>query len=202
MGFYFCKRTDYSLFSGSYNSRMNQTNAQYQKVIETCQDIFKRKTTDYGTSWRIFRLSSVIDQIYIKANRIRTIEEKGNMKIDDSIDSEFIGIINYCIIALIQMEINEENSIDMAADQVFNLYDFHFKKALDLMQNKNHDYGEAWRMMQVSTFTDMLLVRIHRIRQIMENKGKTQISEGIESNLYDMINYSAFALIKSDINYK
>jgi len=175
---------------------MHKTSAQYDSIITTCRQVFEKKNLDYGTSWRIMRLSSIIDQIYIKAARIRTIEEKGSMKIDEGIGSEFMGIVNYCIMGMIQMELKDESEIELEAKQVLTMYDKYVHETKNLMEQKNHDYGEAWRDMLLSTYTDMLLMRIHRIRQIMDNKGKTIASEGIASNLMDMINYSLFALIR------
>ena len=175
---------------------MHQTSAQYDEAIKICKDIFMKKMKDYGSSWRILRPSSLTDQIFIKAQRIRTIEEKGTQKIQDDIQGEFIGILNYCIITLIQLEINHYQQLELPLEEAEQLYNQHAKHAKELMEAKNHDYGEAWRDMRVSSFTDMLLVRIMRIKQIEDNKGATIASEGIESNYYDMINYCVFALIK------
>lgn len=173
----------------------NQTAIEYKQVIKHCRNVFEKKNHDYGPSWRIMRVSSIVDQIYIKAVRIRTIEEKGSQKIDEGVESEFMGIINYCLMALIQLEpgIND-NGDDIA--NLLSRYDREVEETFRLMQEKNHDYGEIWRDMLVSTFTDMLLMRVHRIRQIQELEGKTIASEGIDSNLRDMINYSVFALIR------
>jgi hypothetical protein len=174
---------------------INQTSAQYDAVIEKCRHIFLSKSKDYGTSWRVMRLSSIADQIFIKAQRIRTIEEKGNQKIDEGAESEFMGIVNYCIIGLIQLELANDTDLDVPIEKLTDLYNKHITETKDLMMQKNHDYGEAWRSMLVSTFTDMILMRLLRIRQIQEVKGQTIMSEGVESNLQDMINYSVFALI-------
>lgn len=179
---------------------MNKTSQEYDQAIKVCKDIFMKKMKDYGSSWRVFRPSSLTDQIYIKAQRIRTIEEKGEAKINEDIRSEFIGIINYCIIALIQLELSQDTSIQLDLSFAEKLYDHHTQTAKDLMLAKNHDYGEAWREMRISSFTDMMMVRILRIKQIEDNKGVTVASEGIESNYYDMINYGVFALIKSAMN--
>jgi hypothetical protein len=172
----------------------NQTIQQYKEVISSCREIFLKKNLDYGSSWRIMRISSLVDQIFIKASRIRTLEEKGISKVEEGIDSEFKGIINYCIMGLIQLNDGYEEA-NPNAEKLSQWYDAQTEASLNLMLDKNHDYGEIWRQMLVSTFTDMLLMRVHRIHQILTNNGKTTISEGIESNLLDMINYSVFALI-------
>jgi hypothetical protein len=176
---------------------MNNTSAQYDEAIKICKDIFMKKMQDYGSSWRILRPSSLTDQIFIKAQRIRTIEDKGAQKIEDDIRGEFIGILNYCIITLIQLELNNYNQLELKPEEAEGYYNHHAQYAKTLMEAKNHDYGEAWRDMRVSSFTDMLLVRIMRIKQIEDNKGTTIASEGIEANYYDMINYCVFALIKT-----
>lgn len=173
----------------------NQTVQQYNQVISTCKEIFLKKNLDYGSSWRIMRVSSLVDQIFIKASRIRTLEEKGISKVDEGIDSEFKGIINYCIMGLVQLTEQDINP-NPDANTLSNWYDIQTNACLKLMIDKNHDYGEIWRQMLVSTFTDMLLMRVHRIHQILLNDGKTSVSEGVESNLMDMINYAVFALIQ------
>lgn len=175
---------------------MNKTSTQYDKVITTCKDIFIKKMKDYGTAWRILRTSSITDQLFIKAQRIRNIEDKGNQKIDDDIRSEYIGIINYSIIGLIQLSMQTDNRMELPVDEVSKLYDKHVAEAKALMENKNHDYGEAWRDMRVSSLTDLILMKLLRIKQIEDNKGETIISEGIDANFNDMINYAIFALIK------
>lgn len=175
---------------------MNKTSIEFDNAIKTCREVFIKKHKDYGTSWRIMRVSSILDQIFIKATRIRTIEEKGTMKVNEGIEPEYMGIINYCVMGLIQIELKNETEIDLSEERISTLYDKYVKSCKDLMMEKNHDYGEVWRNMQVSTFTDMLLMRIHRMRQILENDGKTIMSEGIDSNLMDMVNYSVFALIR------
>jgi hypothetical protein len=175
---------------------MNKTSNEFDNAIKTCREVFIKKHKDYGTSWRIMRVSSILDQIFIKATRIRTIEENGMMKVNEGIEPEYMGIINYCVMGLIQIELKNETEIELSGERVATLYDKYIKACKDLMMEKNHDYGEVWRNMQVSTFTDMLLMRIHRMRQILENDGKTIMSEGIDSNLMDMVNYSVFALIR------
>ena len=171
------------------------TNQQYDKAIESCKDIFLKKTKDYGTSWRVYRIISVADQIFIKAKRIRTIQEKGEQKISDDIFSEFKGILNYAIVGLIQLSMPSEEVEELPVEQVQKLYDERVAEAKQLMQDKNHDYGEAWRDMSQESFTDLILAKILRIRSILNNDGKTIISEGIDANFYDIINYAAFALI-------
>ncbi|MES2558737.1 MAG: DUF1599 domain-containing protein [Bacteroidota bacterium] len=175
---------------------INQTSQQYDQAIQQCKIIFINKSKDYGTSWRVMRLSSITDQIFIKAQRIRNIEEKGFQKIGDDIESEYMGIVNYCIMGLIQIELKESKELNLPIDELTALYDKYATSTKQLMENKNHDYGEVWRDMRVSTFTDILLVRLMRIKQIEDNKGETIMSEGIDANLQDMINYSLFALIR------
>lgn len=175
---------------------MDQTSQQYDHVITVCQDIFTKKMKDYGIAWRILRPSSMTDQIYIKAQRIRSIEQKGVSKIDEGIRSEYIGIINYCIMAIIQLEKGTSESDDLSEEETLNLYLRHFNEAKTLMMDKNHDYDEAWRNMRMSSFTDLILMKLKRTKQIEDNQGKTLISEGIEANYLDMINYAVFALIK------
>ena len=172
------------------------TISQYKEQAAGCRDIFIKKNRDYGPSWRILRISTLVDQIYIKANRIRSIEEGKQQLIDDDIPSEFRGIINYCVLTLIQMEHGAQLPENPDFNDVLELYDKFIEKAMHLMSKKNHDYGEAWRNMYVSSYTDLILTKILRIRSILENEGKTKVSEGIDANLYDMINYAFFGLIK------
>ena len=174
----------------------DKTNSQYSKQSVKARSIFVNKNKDYGTSWRILRIPSLIDQIYIKTDRIRNIEEGKIPMIEDDTRSEYIGIINYCLITLIQIELGETSQENFPLEQVLAKYDFYQMEAQNLMNKKNHDYGEAWRNMYVSSYTDLILTKILRIKQIIENEGKTEVSEGIEGNLFDMINYSFFALIK------
>lgn len=174
---------------------INQTSSQYDAIIRKCKEVFITKNADYGTSWRVMRISSIMDQLFIKAQRIRTLEENSVKKVDEGIEPEFMGIINYCVIALIQLEMGKSEEMDLDSTRLSALYDKHIQDTKTLMEQKNHDYGEAWRDMKVSTFTDMLLMRLLRIRQIEEAKGQTRMSEGIDANLRDMINYSVFALI-------
>ncbi len=169
---------------------------EYKEVIASCKALFAKKTHDYGTAWRILRLPSITDQIYIKAQRIRSIQEKGVQKVEDPIKDEFIGIINYCLIALIQLKLKESEKTDMTFQELEPMYDGATEEIYHLLQNKNHDYGEAWREMRVSSMTDIILMKLLRVKQIEENKGKTLASEGIEANYQDMINYAVFCLIK------
>lgn len=171
---------------------------QYNTAVEKCKDIFLKKTTDYGTSWRVLRTISIVDQIFIKALRIRTIQEKKTQLIGDTITSEFVGIVNYGVIGLIQLELGKPEVEDLAVEQVSELYEKHITGVRNLMQEKNHDYGEAWRDMSQESFADLILVKLLRIRQILANEGKTLISEGIDANLHDIINYAVFALILID----
>lgn len=175
---------------------MHKTSAQYDTAVASCKDIFMKKMKDYGTAWRILRTSSITDQIFIKAQRIRNIEDKGTQKIHEDIRSEYIGIINYSIIGLIQLGLKNDERMELPAEEVSKLFDKFSLEAKSLMENKNHDYGEAWRDMRVSSLTDLILMKIMRIKQIEDNKGETIISEGIDANFHDMINYAIFALIK------
>jgi len=171
------------------------TSNQYDSITLTCKDLFTKKMKDYGSAWRILRLSSLTDQIFIKAQRIRSLQTKKIRKVNEGQSSEFIGIINYSIMSLIQIEKGIVESPDLNLQEALELYDFHLSETKSLMENKNHDYGEAWRDMRVSSLTDLILQKILRIKQIEDNQGKTLVSEGIDANYQDMINYSVFALI-------
>ena len=171
------------------------TSNQYDQVTSNCRDLFLNKMKDYGSAWRILRLSSLTDQIFIKAQRIRSLQTKKIRKVDEGQVSEFIGIINYSIMSLIQIEKGIVESPDLDLDSALKLYDIHLAQTKALMENKNHDYGEAWRDMRVSSLTDLIIQKILRIKQIEDNQGKTLVSEGIDANYQDMINYSVFALI-------
>ncbi len=175
---------------------MTKTATQYNSAVKLCRDIFVKKMRDYGSAWRVLRNSSIVDQIFIKAQRIRTIEEKGIMKVEEDVRSEFIGIVNYSVIGLIQLHKHDDANIEMGADEGAALFDKFIGQARSLMENKNHDYGEAWRDMRVSSFTDLILMKLLRVRQIESNDGKTLVSEGIDANFFDMVNYAIFALIK------
>ncbi len=174
---------------------MNKTDEQYNAIIKICTDIFTKKMHDYGTAWRILRPSSLTDQIFIKANRIRSIETKGVSKVGDDIRSEYIGIVNYAIMGLIQLELGPSDK-EMVQEKTLELYNKYFQQAKELMEAKNHDYDEAWRSMRTSSYTDLILMKINRTKQIEDNKGETLISEGIDANYFDMLNYAVFGLIK------
>uniref|UniRef100_UPI0040486CA0 DUF1599 domain-containing protein n=1 Tax=Algoriphagus sp. TaxID=1872435 RepID=UPI0040486CA0 len=173
-----------------------QTSNEYKEVIARCKELFREKTLDYGTAWRILRLASLTDQIFIKAQRVRSIQEKGNQKVNDPIVDEFVGIINYCLIALIQISLADEERMEIPFDELEPLYDHWASATQALLENKNHDYGEAWRDMRVSSMTDIVLMKLFRVKQIEDNQGATLVSEGIEANYQDMINYAVFCLIK------
>lgn len=175
---------------------------QYDKAILACRKVFMAKMHDYGTAWRILRTSSITDQIYIKASRIRSIEEKGESKVNEGIRPEFIGMINYSVMALIQLELGACEDPHMNAELVGAKYDSFITMARGLMADKNHDYGEAWRQMRISSLTDIILMKLLRIKQIEDNKGLTIISEGLDANYLDIINYSVFVLIMLDQNAK
>ncbi|MBT8306734.1 MAG: DUF1599 domain-containing protein [Maribacter sp.] len=174
---------------------MQQTSDQYDAVIKICRDLFQKKMKDYGSAWRILRLPSLTDQIFIKAQRIRGLQENEVRKVDEDERSEFIGIINYAIMALIQLDKGVVEQPDLSDNQALALYDKHTAKTKSLMEDKNHDYGEAWRDMRVSSLTDLILQKLLRVKQIEDNKGKTLVSEGIDANYQDMVNYAVFALI-------
>lgn len=175
------------------------TATEYSQVIKECKEIFVNKTADYGTAWRILRIPSITDQIFIKAQRIRSIQEKGTQQIDEDITSEFVGIINYCVIALIQLELEGKNAeMELPVKKVTEMYDREIQTTRDLLMKKNHDYGEAWREMRVSSITDIILMKLFRVKQIEDNKGVTRISEGVDANYRDIINYAVFCLIKLD----
>ena len=169
---------------------------EYKEVIATCKGLFAKKTHDYGTAWRVLRLPSITDQLYIKAQRIRSIQDKGVQKVEDPIKDEFIGIVNYCIIAMIQLSLTESENLDVNWKELEPLYDQAVEETFHLLQNKNHDYGEAWREMRVSSITDIILMKLLRVKQIEDNQGKTLASEGVRANYQDMINYAVFCLIK------
>ncbi len=175
---------------------MEETKQQFEQVLASCRELFAKKLHDYGAAWRIMRPTSVTDQIFIKANRIRSIETKGVALVDEGIRSEFIAIVNYGIIGLIQLELGYSETDDLEEEKVLELYDKYAKISLDLMLAKNHDYDEAWRSMRISSYTDLILMKINRTKQIESNNGKTLVSEGVDANYMDMINYSVFGLIK------
>ncbi|NNK83212.1 MAG: DUF1599 domain-containing protein [Flavobacteriaceae bacterium] len=174
---------------------MQNTSKQYDEVISTCRNLFIKKMKDYGSAWRILRLPSLTDQIFIKAQRIRGLQQNEVRKVDEGEVSEFIGIINYCIMALVQLEIGVVEQPDLSVEEAIENYDKHTAMTKQLMQDKNHDYGEAWRDMRVSSLTDLILQKLLRVKQIEDNAGKTIVSEGIDANYQDMVNYAVFALI-------
>lgn len=175
---------------------MEKTSEQFDQVIDRCYSLYTRKLEDYGTAWRILRLPSLTDQIFIKAQRIRSLQENEVQKVDEGEISEFVGIINYCIIALIQLEKGVAEKPEMGNEEAAELYQKFAAQAKDLMERKNHDYGEAWREMRISSLTDLILQKLLRVKQIEDNAGRTLVSEGVDANYYDMLNYSVFALIK------
>ena len=176
---------------------MIQTITEYDSIIKKCEDIFANKMKDYGSAWRILRISSLTDQIFIKAQRIRSIEQKGKQKIQEGVANEFVGIVNYAIVGLIQLDLGvSELAEEMDYNEVMNIFSKHANVAKELMIAKNHDYGEAWRDMRVSSLTDLILQKILRVKQIEDNHGVTLISEGVDANYLDMLNYAIFALIK------
>lgn len=175
------------------------TNEEFEKSLARCKDLFIKKTKDYGTAWRILRPSSLTDQLYIKAKRIRSIQIKGVQKIEDSVDLDFVGLINYSIMALIQLELKSDlENLELGLEKATDLYSEKMNIAFELMKNKNHDYGEAWREMRVSSITDLILMKLLRIKQIEDNEGETIVSEGLDANYLDIINYAVFALILLD----
>ena len=175
---------------------MKDTKAQFEQVIAECRDLYVKKLHDYGAAWRIMRPASVTDQIFIKANRIRTLEVKGVSMVGEGIKPEFMGIVNYGIIALIQLELGYAEHEDISVEQAIELYDKYAKSTLELMLAKNHDYDEAWRNMRITSYTDLILMKINRTKQIEDLAGNTLVSEGVDANYMDMINYSVFGLIK------
>jgi hypothetical protein len=175
---------------------VDHTSQQFDQIIQECRQLFLKKTKDYGTAWRILRPSSLTDQIFIKAQRIRTLEEKGVSKVGEGIEDEFVGIINYSVMALIQLQLDEHAPMELSEEAAAALYDREVKTTFDLMMRKNHDYGEAWREMRVSSFTDLILMKLLRIKQIEDNAGVTLVSEGVDSGYRDMMNYAIFALIQ------
>ncbi len=181
---------------------MQQTSQQYDTVIQTCRELFSKKAKDYGTAWRILRLPSLTDQIFIKAQRIRSLQQNDVRKVDEGEYSEFIGIINYSIMALIQLKKGVVEQPDLTADEAIELYDAEVAITKKLMENKNHDYGEAWRDMRVSSLTDLILQKLLRVKQIEDNQGTTLVSEGVDANYQDMVNYAVFALIHLGANPK
>ncbi len=176
--------------------KVEKTLQEYDREVSRCRDIFEKKTKDYGTAWRILRPTSLTDQLFIKASRIRSLEELGEQMIPEGVESEYIGLVNYSIMAIIQLTLPANTDLELGIEEALKLYDQEMKTTRELMIAKNHDYGEAWRDMRISSLTDLILMKILRVKQIEDNKGKTIISEGLDANYQDMINYSLFALIK------
>ena len=185
----------FHIFEKINNNLRSSTINDYKKIIDICKDIYLKKSKDYGSAWRILRVPSLTDQIFIKAQRIRSTQDKKKMRVDEKIDNEFIGIINYCIIAIIQMEYDNDE-IEIPYEKLEELYDTHSNEIMKLLSDKNHDYDEAWKEMRVSSMTDIILMKLYRTKQIEDNKGKTLISEGIKANYQDIVNYAVFCLIK------
>lgn len=175
---------------------MQKTLEQYDALLKQCRSLFEKKTRDYGTAWRILRPSSLTDQLYIKAKRIRSIEEKGVQKVEEGVESEYIGLVNYSLMAMMQLALSEEEPLEMEVEQALGLYDAEAESTRQLMMAKNHDYGEVWREMRISSLTDLILMKLLRVKQIEDNDGKTLVSEGLRANYQDIINYAIFALIK------
>lgn len=180
------------------NRFVQDTIAQFHDILTRCKSVFLHKTRDYGTAWRILRPASLTDQLYIKAKRIRGIEERGYQKVDDPMDAEFVGLVNYCLIALIQLHLTKDTPLELDISEAEALYDRYAGQTLQLLEAKNHDYGEVWREMRPSSYTDLILMKLLRIKQIEDNGGQTLISEGLDANYMDIINYAIFALIKLD----
>ncbi|MBR4229726.1 MAG: DUF1599 domain-containing protein [Bacteroidales bacterium] len=176
------------------------TREEIEREAAACRTLFEKKTSDYGTSWRIMRLPSLTDQIFIKANRIRSIQESGENRVGDDVRGEFVAMVNYAIMALIQQEMTNDNELELPLKKALELYDKHLNSTLELMLDKNHDYGEAWRQMRVSSMVDLILMKIRRIKQIEDNDGKTIASEGVEGGYMDIINYSLFCLVRLNEN--
>ena len=174
----------------------SKTIIQYDEVVNVCKDVFTSKSKDYGTSWRVLRTTSVTDQLFIKAQRIKNIDQLKEKKVDEGIEAEYVGIVNYSIIGLIQLELGTDDAIELSSDMVAQHYDQNMEDIKELMEAKNHDYGEAWREMRVSSFTDQILMKIMRIKQIEDNEGETLVSEGIDAIFRDIVNYAIFAMIK------
>ena len=179
---------------------MDRTTQEFEIIIKKCRDVFESKMKDYGSAWRILRTSSLTDQIFIKASRIRNIDDKGVNKVDEGITPEFVGIVNYSVMALIQLELGNKDKLNLTPEEAISYFDKHIYASKALMEDKNHDYGEAWRDMRLSSLTDIILMKLLRIKQIEDHDGKTYVSEGLDANYMDIINYSIFALIKSGIN--
>ena len=176
------------------------TAEEFEQEIAYCREIYSKKTRDYGTAWRVLRLPSLTDQIYIKANRIRSIQEQGESRVGEGVEPEFVAMVNYAVMALIQLELGSSEDIDLPQEKALELYDKHIGRATSLMLDKNHDYGEAWRQMRVSSMVDLILMKLLRIKQIEDNEGRTLISEGVEGGYMDIVNYALFCMIRLNDN--
>ena len=185
----------FHIFEKFNNNWETSTISGYKEIINICTDIYFKMSKDYGSAWRILRTTSLTDQIFIKAQRIRSTQEKKKMKVDEKIENEFIGIVNYCIMAIIQIEYDKDD-IEISLEELEKLYDLYSEEIMNLLSNKNHDYDEAWKEMRISSMTDIILMKLYRTKQIENNNGKTLISEGIKANYQDIVNYSVFCLIK------
>ncbi len=174
----------------------SKTEKEFEVEMALCRDMYEKKTRDYGTSWRVLRLPSLTDQIFIKANRIRSIEDSGENRVGEDVEQEFVAMVNYAVMALIQQELGPDGELELPLDRAMELYDKHLNRAARLMLDKNHDYGEAWRMMRVGSMVDLILMKLRRIKQIEDNQGKTLVSEGVEGGYMDIVNYSLFCLIR------
>lgn len=174
----------------------SKTEKEFEVEMALCRDMYEKKARDYGTSWRVLRLPSLTDQIFIKANRIRSIEDSGENRVGEDVEQEFVAMVNYAVMALIQQELGPDGELELPLDRAMELYDKHLNRAARLMLDKNHDYGEAWRMMRVGSMVDLILMKLRRIKQIEDNRGKTLVSEGVEGGYMDIVNYSLFCLIR------
>ena len=181
-------------------SAASKTEKEFEVEMALCRDMYEKKTRDYGTSWRVLRLPSLTDQIFIKANRIRSIEDSGENRVGEDVEQEFVAMVNYAVMALIQQELGPDGELELPLDRAMELYDKHLNRAARLMLDKNHDYGEAWRMMRVGSMVDLILMKLRRIKQIEDNRGKTLVSEGVEGGYRDIINYALFCLVRMQEN--
>lgn len=195
---FFCSLQNNAYTCKVKHTRKMDTEHQFDAVIDRCRKMFEKKASDYGTAWRIMRPESVTDQIFIKANRVRELEITKTAMVDEGVEPEFVGMVNYSIMGLIQLEKGFADTADMNAETAVDLYNKYATNAKNLMMRKNHDYGEAWRTMRISSITDLILMKLYRIKQIEDNNGKTSVSEGIDAGYYDIINYAVFNLIKLD----
>ena len=178
------------------NTNLHDTKKEVTNEAAVCRVLFEKKTRDYGTSWRILRLPSLTDQIFIKANRIRSVQESGENLVGDDLRDEFIAMVNYAVMALIQQELDDKAPMELSLEEAMSLYDKHLGRTIDLMMAKNHDYGEAWRQMRISSMVDLILMKLRRIKQIEDHEGVTLVSEGVEGGYMDIINYSLFCLVR------